>query len=167
MFARVFPKLAKNIAKLRLKVIKKPWAGKSAPTSALRVFIAKFCKGKKGYPNLAGAHAAFKKLSPSQVQSFSKTAAENMKRKKALKARVNCARITPYSLFVKMFMTAIYKAEKGNHKNPRACFRAVQKKISAKYKLLTAKQYQELSDEVKRRRQKGRAFIEELMKERH
>jgi len=164
MFSRALPNLTKNIAKLRRKVIKKPWAGNSAPTSALRVFIAKFCKGKKGSPNLAGAHAAFKKLSPAQVQSLSKIAAQNMKQKKALKAQVKSANCKPYSLFLKRTMPAIYQAEKGTHKNHKACFLAAVKKVSAKYKKLSAAERKALSYEAARLRKKGKAFIERLVK---
>ena len=166
MFSRALPNLTKNIAKLRHKVINKPWAGKSAPTSALRVFMSKFLKGKKGSPDLAGVHASFKKLSPVQVQSFSKIAAENMKRKQSLKAQVQGAKCRPYSLFVRRVMPAIYKAEKGNHKNTKACFRAVAKKVSAKYQKLSAAQRKELSVEAAQVRNKGNALIEKLVEQR-
>ena len=131
-----------------------------------RVFIAKSCKGKKGSPDLAGVHAAFKKLSPAQVQSFSKIAAENMKRKQSLKAQVQSAKCRPYSLFMRRVMPAIYKAEKGNHKNPKACFSAAVKKVSAKYKKLTAAQRKALSVEAAQVRNKGSAFIEKLVEQR-
>ena len=163
MFSRALPNLTKNIAKLRRKVIKKPWAGNSAPTSALRVFIAKSCKGKKGYPDLAGLHAAFKKLPPAQVRSLDKIAAQNMKQKTALRAQVKSARYLPYSLFLKRTMPAIYQAEKGTHKNHKACFLAAVKKVSAKYKKLSAAERKALSDEAARLRKKGKAFIETLV----
>ena len=164
MFSRALPNLTKNIAKLRRKVIKKPWAGKSAPTSAKSMFMSKFLKGKKGAPDLAGAHAAFKKLSPSKVKSLSKIATQNMKQKKALKAQVKSANCKPYSLFLKRTMPAMCQAEKGNHKNQKACFRAASKKASAKYKKLSAAQRKALSYEAARLRKKGKAFIERLVK---
>ena len=136
---------------------------KSAPTSARHVFISKLLKGKKGAPDLAGANAAFKKLSPAQVQSLNKIAAENLKQKKALVSQVKSARYLPYSLFLKRNMPAIYKAEKGNHKNPKACFRAAAKKVSAKYQKLSAAQRKALSVEAAQVRKKGKAFIEKLV----
>eukprot|EP00008_Paramoeba_atlantica_P002686 CAMPEP_0201483196 /NCGR_PEP_ID=MMETSP0151_2-20130828/7410_1 /ASSEMBLY_ACC=CAM_ASM_000257 /TAXON_ID=200890 /ORGANISM="Paramoeba atlantica, Strain 621/1 / CCAP 1560/9" /LENGTH=64 /DNA_ID=CAMNT_0047866221 /DNA_START=18 /DNA_END=212 /DNA_ORIENTATION=- len=60
-------------------------------------------------------------------------------------------------------MPAIYQAEKGKHKNPKACFRAAVKKVSAKYKKLTAAQRKALSDQAARLRKKGKAFIETLV----
>ena len=166
MFTRVLPNLTKNIAKLRRKVINNPWAGKSAPTSALRVFMSKSCKGTKGYPDLAGLHAAFKKLTPAQVQSLSNIAAENMKRKKALKAQMKSAHYGPYNLFLKRTMSATYKAERGNHKNPKDCFRAAVKKVSAKYRNLPPAERKALSDEAAQLRKKGNAFIETLVEQR-
>ena len=166
MFSRALPNLAKNIAKLRRKVINKPWAGKSAPTSALRVFMSKFFKGKKGFSDLAGAHAAFKKLSPAQVQSYSKIAAENMKRKHSLKAQVQSAKCHPYSLFVQRNMPAIYNAEKKNCKDRKVLFRVAVKKVSAKYQKLSAAQRKALSVEAAQFRKKGNALIEKLVEQR-
>ena len=168
MFSRALPNLANNIAKLRRKVINKPWAGKSAPTSALRVFMSKFFKGKKGGPKkLTGAHAAFKRLPPAQVQSLSKIAAENMKQKKALVSQVKSARYRPYGLFLKRTLPSIYKAEKGNHTKPKACFRAAAKKVSAKYQKLSAAQRKALSVEAAQFRKKGNALIEKLVQKKN
>eukprot|EP00008_Paramoeba_atlantica_P002665 CAMPEP_0201479838 /NCGR_PEP_ID=MMETSP0151_2-20130828/4479_1 /ASSEMBLY_ACC=CAM_ASM_000257 /TAXON_ID=200890 /ORGANISM="Paramoeba atlantica, Strain 621/1 / CCAP 1560/9" /LENGTH=179 /DNA_ID=CAMNT_0047861519 /DNA_START=42 /DNA_END=581 /DNA_ORIENTATION=- len=164
MFSRVLPSLAENIVKLRRRVTKKPWAGNSAPTCALRVFISKIFKGgTRGPKNITGAHDAFKALPPAQVESLSKIAAENMKQKKALVSQVKSARFSPYTLFVQRTIPAILEAEKENHKDRMACFRAAVKQVSFEYQKLSAAQRNALSNEAAQMRKKGKALIQRLV----
>mmetsp|Transcript_37924 Transcript_37924/g.52595 ORF Transcript_37924/g.52595 Transcript_37924/m.52595 type:complete len:167 (+) Transcript_37924:45-545(+) len=163
MFHRALTRLAANSAKLRRKLVKKPWGTRSLPATPRSVFMSKFLKGKKG-TKLKAAHVAFKKLSRAQVKSFGKIAAKNAKEKKSLKLKVKNARTTSYGLFVKKHMGVIYAAERPNFKDRKKLFRAVSKQVSAKYKNLSSSAKKSLELEAAKRRKQGKAFIEKLVR---
>ena len=141
MFHRALVRLTTEAVR---KFVKKPWAGRAGPATARGVFLSNYFKGRKGTPDLKTAHAEFDKISPIQLKSLEKIASVNAAKRKSLKEKVKGARSTPYGLFVKKYMGALYKAESPKYKDRKQLFKVVMKQISEKYKKLSASQREAL-----------------------